>query len=234
MTFATLFCLPYAGGSQYSYQGYCSYAPDGLQVVPVELPGRGARYAEPLLTDICLMVDDVFGRLKDQLYEPYALYGHSMGALLVYLLSRRIVAEKLPPPRHLFCTGCRGPSARETGAPWHLLPDNEFVAKLKGLGGSPDELLENEDLMRFFVPILKADLQAVETYRHVPSDPLDIPISVWIGCDENVTVQEARAWQQETTGPFEMGQMPGKHFFIFDYEEEIMARVARWRACVPT
>ena len=222
-----IFCLPFAGGSKYSYHGYVKQAPASVRLIPLDLPGRGARAEEALLTDLHRMVDDVMGQIRDRLTHPFAFYGHSMGALLAYLVAKRIAAEGLPQPLHLFLTGRGAPSQPETDPPRHLLPRREFMEKLRELGGSPTELLENEELMGHFEPILRADFKALDTFRYQASAPLEIPICVMIGTHEKITYAQAQSWQQETILPITVRQLAGNHFFIFDYEAEIVHMMAK-------
>ncbi len=223
-----LFCLPFAGGNKYSYRLYNEQAPPFLKLIPLELPGRGARIREPLLTQVDAMVDDMFAQMKPHLHKPYAIYGHSMGAMLTYLITRRIVEEKLyNKPLHLFLTGCSGPSARDINQKRHLLPKNEFIAKLKEYGGSPDEILYDEGLMNFFEPILRADFKGIENYVYQEVAPMDIPMTVIIGTDEPVTTESAEAWKLETSETFELHQFSGKHFFIFEHAGKIMRMITQ-------
>lgn len=219
-----LFCLPFAGGNVYSYRGYAAYAPAHINLVPIELPGRGARIREPLLTDIHLMVEDVYGQVRDQLHRPFAIYGHSMGSLLAYLLTRRLVDEKRFLPEHLFLTGCVSPSSElyREDVPKYSLPKDAFVKKLKELGGSTDEVLNDKNLFDYIEPIIRADFKATETFRYEKPEPFDIPITVAIGLNERATYEQALRWEEETTAKVEVRQFPGRHFFIFDYPREIM------------
>lgn len=221
-----LFCFPFAGGSKYSYRGYAKAAPASLRVIPVELPGRGARFRDPLLTDMDRIVDDVFDQVKNELNEPYAMYGHSMGTVVGYLLTRRILGAALPPPLQLFLSGRGGPSLTDRGPVLHALPRTPFVEKIRELGGCPEEVLRDAELMHFYEPILRADFRALETYAYAETGPFDVPIAVMIGEDENVTLDEAGAWGAETTQPLLVRSFPGNHFFIFDHEAAIMDTVA--------
>ena len=222
MNAINLFCLPFAGGSQYSYSSYVGLAPSHINVIPIEIPGRGSRLRENLLTNIHDMVDDVYYQIRGKLEAPYAIYGHSMGSLLGYLLTKKIIANRLNQPVRLFFTGCVGPSVENRERDRHLMPKEEFITKISDLGGSPDEILRDPELMEFFEPILRADFQAVETYEYEEGSPFDIPIDVVIGIDERATYREAQEWQKETTGPVRIRQLPGRHFFIFEYTQEIM------------
>lgn len=218
-----LFCLPFAGGSVYSYRSYQEVASASVNVIPVELPGRGKRFNEPALTDIHHMIDDLMGRLRPKFEEqPYALYGHSLGTLLGYLLTKRIISERLTLPKYLFVTGRAAPFVPLREPPRHLLPQDAFFKRMEDLGGTPADVLADGTIRDIFEPILRADFKAVETYAYQPTKPFDIPIHVMIGTGETVTTQEALAWQRETTYPIELTKFPGKHFFIFSFGRQIM------------
>jgi surfactin synthase thioesterase subunit len=227
MSKVKLFCLPFAGGSRYSYNGYVKSAPSNLLVVPVELPGRGLRFNEELLVSAHTMVDDLFQQISGDLNQPYAIYGHSMGTLLGYLLTKRILKEKLRKPQHLFFSGRGGPSVKYDEPPRYALPKSEFVKKLRELGGSPDEVLEDDGLIDFFEPILRADFKAVETFEYEASEPFDIPITVMIGTNEKTNYEQAMAWKKETVSEVTVRQFPGKHFFIFQFEKEVIKIISK-------
>jgi len=228
MTKINLFCLPFAGGSVYSYRGYEQSAPEIINVIPLDLPGRGTRIKEDLLTDIHDMVDDIYNQIEGKLNDPYAIYGHSMGSLIGYLLTKKIIQKGQFQPEYLIFTGCIAPSVDvfSDDVPKHDLPKPEFINKLKELGGSPDEVLENEQLLDFFEAIIRADFQATSNYRYEQTDPFNIPILILIGLEERATYEHALEWQKESTETVDVKQLPGKHFFIFDHETEIMELIS--------
>ncbi|KIO74897.1 hypothetical protein TH53_23730 [Pedobacter lusitanus] len=217
-----LFCFPFAGGSKYSYQEYLKYTNNCVKIISVEYPGRGTRIRESLLKDIEDIVEDVYSKIKDELSQPYAFYGHSMGSIIAYLLTKKIIENGDSLPVHLFLTGRGGPSAIFSDSPKYLLPENEFITELNKMGGSSDEVLNNKELMSFFEPIIRADFQALETYRYKETLPFDIPVSVMIGQEENIVFGDAQTWQKETTKEIDIKVFPGNHFFINDYPAEIM------------
>jgi surfactin synthase thioesterase subunit len=141
-----------------------------------------------------------------------------MGGLAACLLARRIVAESLPPPLHLFVTGTSGPSAssREEKKR-HLLSKEGLIAELKKLNGSPREVLEDEVLLEYFEPIIRADFRVSENFRYRLEAPMRIPITVITGMEEEMTPEEIGTWQQETCIPVDFIRMPGGHFFLFDH-----------------
>jgi surfactin synthase thioesterase subunit len=217
-----IYCLPFAGGSQQSYYQFTDHCGDDISFIALELPGRGTRWKEPPLKDIHAMTDDVFRQIKNELQQPYAIYGHSMGSLIGYLLIKKILTEQLPAPLHLFCSGAHEPTRPLVEKPRHLFSKEDFIKKLKQLGGSPDEVLDDPVMLEFYEPLLRADFQATDSYIHQASEPFNVPITVMIGTDEGITTEQALAWQQETTAPIEVIQFPGKHFFIFDHVADII------------
>ena len=224
-----LFCLPFAGGSCYSYRDLKACTADFIDVIFIELPGRGKRVIEALLTSMDNIVDDVFHQVEVGLHDPYAVYGHSMGACLGYLLVKRIIREKLPEPVHLFFSGSEAPSVEKKAEERdrHLLPKDDFIGLLRELGGCPRGVLEDDELMDFFEPIIRADLQANDTYEYRETRPFDIPLTLMRGSDEKMTDEEVLKWQQETVAQLEVRQFPGGHFFIFDHFPEIGRMISR-------
>jgi surfactin synthase thioesterase subunit len=220
----TLIILPFAGGSQFSFNEmvYAANA-KGIKPVPVEYPGRGKRFTDPLLENIHDIVEDVFLQVKNHLAPPYAIYAHSMGCIVGYLLIHKIMNKGIPLPVHLFFSGCCGPSVVHEMETKHTLQTDEFIEKLRELGGCPEAILEDEQLLNIFLPVIRSDFRAVETYIYKrSSEPLKIPISVIIGTEDKVTYEDAKLWQQETNKAIEIFEFKGNHFFIFGNEQKIV------------
>lgn len=218
-----LICFPFAGGSSYSYASYQKFRPNNVRLTTVEPPGRGRRIDQPLLPDLRSIADNLYEVVRPMLNEPYAFYGHSMGTVVAYLITKRIVREGLPQPLHLFVSGRMGPSRKDNDPHIHHLPSAEFRKKLKEIGGSPDEFLDDDNLMSFFEPILRADFRCNELFEYEGDNtPFDIPITVMVGKEEKINQEEAMAWQQETTRPIEIHWFDGAHFFILDHGQEVM------------
>lgn len=216
-----LICIPFAGASIYSFRDITKSIADFINVIPVELPGRGKRISERLQSDIYKIVDDIFLRIKLHINTPYAFYGHSLGALLGFLLVKRVLNEKLPQPLHLFCSGRGGPSVENKDKHIYALPKKEFIEKLHEYEGSPKEILNDEGIMEFFEPVLRADFKVVSTYSYKKDTPFDIPITVMFGTNENITYEEAMKWQDETSKKISVRQFSGGHFFIYEHSTEI-------------
>lgn len=223
MTKMNLICLPFAGGSKYSYRQYEDAASSLLNIVTLEYPGRGSRMREPLVTDINRLVEDVFGQLLPLLNGlKYALYGHSLGGVIGYLLTRRILGRKIHPPEHVFITGSGGPGTGQDEKKRYRLNKFEFVEEIRKLEGCPDEVLENDQLLDLFEPILRADFEVSETYVYEGAEPFDIPITVITGSREEVKEDDIRLWQKETIRAIDFRVMEGGHFFIQKRAPEIL------------
>ncbi len=217
-----LYCLPFAGGSSYGYKGLeLAATKHGIKVLPLELPGRGRRINEKLLNSIEEMAEDTLSQLIINLKDPYAIFGHSMGTLIGYVLTKKILMKGLTPPVHLFFSGSGGPSVPNAHSKLHLKSKADFLAGIREFGGSPAEVLENPELMLFFEPILRADFRATETFAYYPSEPFNIPITCMIGLSEQTTHMEALAWRKETVAGLDILDFPGNHFFIFDHFQQI-------------
>jgi len=214
-----LYGLPFAGGNSLSFRGLQAHLVDTIQMKAIDLPGHGKRVRETLLTHLETIVDDIFSQIQPELDKhPYAIYGHSLGAALGHLLIRRIVNQNLSTPMHFFVSGRRAPSVKQTTPFRHCLPKAEFISMLRKLGGSPPELLEHDELIDFFEPILRADFQALETHEYHQTHPFNIPLTILHGMnDKEVSYHDLLPWQQETTQPISIKQFSGDHFFIFQH-----------------
>jgi surfactin synthase thioesterase subunit len=217
-----LYCFPFAGGNKYSYNNFLPCLKPGLTMVPVELPGRGARSKEPLLVDVREMAYDLFLKIRAELSRPYAFYGHSMGSVLAYLVARHALEAGLCGPNHLFLSGRGGLCTMPGGKIMHTLPTDAFVEEIRHLGGTPEKLLDDKDLIHFMVPVLKADFQAVESYREEIIKPLDVPVTVMTGNQDLSHGTQQAGWQKISTRLIESIVFDGGHFFIQQHAKEIM------------
>lgn len=221
-----LICFPFAGGNSFSYRNMLATLPVDITVTVLEYPGRGARISEPLTQNLNMLADLLFNEIKAEhdLGQTYAFYGHSMGALLALLVARRIQNADMPLPKFLFVSGKSAPSLSESNK-HYLLSSSDFWVLLNNMGGMPQGVSENVALCDFFEPIIRADMQALGTWRYEESPPLSCPITVWIGQDEGITISAASGWQQETTDAFHIEYFEGKHFFIFDHSVALCTRL---------
>lgn len=225
----TLFCLPFAGGNKYSYREFSEKAPAFLNVITLDYPGRGSRMKDPFPKDIDELTNDLYDQVQFLANRgEYAIFGHSLGGLMAYKLARKLVSAGQRPPLHLFITGTTGPSATSRSEKKrHLLNKTEFLAEIRDLDGMPDEILNNEELLYFFEPILRSDFKISEDYLHVPEEPLNIPMTVITGTEEDMEAADIKLWQNETAQIVDFKRMPGKHFFIFQHTYHVIEIISK-------
>jgi len=146
---------------------------------------------------------------------PFVFFGHSMGALVSFELARRLREQGMPGPVHLIVSGHRAPQLQDPRPPIHLLPDPDFWRHLRELGGTPQEVLQDPELMELLLPTLRADFAVCENYVYAVDEPLDCCITAFGGRnDPRVTQNELCAWQAQTRGSFSVRMFPGGHFFV--------------------
>lgn len=222
-----LFLLHHAGGSKYAYQLFTGLFPPGIKVTLLELPGRGARMKEPLVDDIHLLVEDIYRMISPALDAPHVFMGHSMGSVLAYLLTQKSILENRRLPARLFLSGRTGPCYFEDRVLRRSsLPRKEFTAVLRDLGGVPTEVLDDDQAMDFFEPVIRSDFKALETYCYTPAPPVDIPVTVLLGKEDHSAHKEGIPWQDITTWPVDIRYFDGGHFFLMEKAAEIARMVA--------
>jgi medium-chain acyl-[acyl-carrier-protein] hydrolase len=222
-----LVCIPYAGGAPSAFRGWLELLPPEIDLWAAQPPGHGARVDSPPLECLEPMVDELAGALTAEPATPTAIFGHSMGALLGFELAREL-RRRGHPPQWLFASGHRAPQLETTDPPAHELDDAGFLARLRELGGTPEEALEHPELMDVFLPILRADFAAVETYAYRPEAPLACGITAFGGDgDERVSRRELEAWRAQTVGRFAAHSLPGGHFFLRQSAPRLVSVVVR-------
>lgn len=221
-----VFLFPFAGANRNSYRILeAALERAGLKGVPLELPGHGARIAEPLCGDIAAMEEDLLRSIAPHGADPFVLFGHSMGGLLAYRLALRL-SQQGNAPLCLVVSGRAAPSVPLRRPPIHALGHEAFIEEIRRLGGSPEEILNDREAMEFFAPILRADFRATETYRHAPAPPLQVPLTVIIGAQDTVAREDAARWGELTDGRTQLTIMEGGHFHILNRPDET-ARIIR-------
>jgi medium-chain acyl-[acyl-carrier-protein] hydrolase len=221
-----LFCLPFAGGGALAYYRWPSLISAGFEVARVHLPGRETRLREPLFTRLASLVDTLVEELIPWIDGPFAIYGHSMGALLAFELARELRRRYSLSPVHLFVSGYRAPQLPPSELPFSHLPDADFINRIRQYGGVPDLIAQNEELMEIFLPILRADLEMAETYVYREEPPLECPLTAFGGLsDPKVDREKIIAWDKHTSMGFSAHFFPGGHFFLHDSEPLVLNQI---------
>lgn len=221
-----LFCLPFAGGSSSTYRLWENYLPAFVDVCPVHLPGRLSRINEPSFSDISSLVNCLSKEIVPFLDIPFAFFGHSMGAIISFELIRRL-REQNRFPLHLFISAARAPQLPSRTPDLHDLPDDEFKIELQKLNGTSNKVLNNKELFQLLMPTLRADFKLVEDYEFKEDFPLNCPITVFGGDnDEEVYFNELKEWSRQTEKSFKCKIFGGDHFY-FDFNLEELLNLIR-------
>jgi len=217
-----IFIIPYAGGSFYSMRGLVEKL-ENIDCITLELPGRGERIEEPLSNNLDFVVNDLFEKVITIIrsYDEYYFFGHSLGSLLSFLLVQKIRASGDKKPKHLFVSGSSGPAKEKEYKNIHLLSTNDFWNEIKNLGGMTSEVIESEELMFFFEPILRSDFELVSQYNYVLNRKIDIPITAFFGSLEDIELEDKKLWQRETDIEIDIIEFEGDHFYIFDHWDNL-------------
>jgi medium-chain acyl-[acyl-carrier-protein] hydrolase len=210
-----LFCFPYAGGSAGIFRDWAGQIAGNVEVCAIRLPGRERRYSEPALCRWTEVVESVTPILRDLLDLPFVMFGHSMGALLAYETTRALLNSAGVEPSALFVSAHRGPHLPSRKRNLHDLPRDELIAEVKALNGTPPEVFEHEDLLELVMPMLRSDLELVETYACAAEPVLSCPVVAMGGTyDPDISPEELAGWRSVTSGPFKPMLIGGDHFFI--------------------
>jgi len=222
-----LFLFPYAGGGPAVFSKWTAEFPSTIEAQIVHYPGRGSRYNEAPITSLAILVENLAQAIQPLLDKPFAFFGHSLGGTVAFELARHLRQNKLPQPSALFISACAAPQAPGLHPSIHTLPDDEFLNSLKEFGSIPNEILQNTELLDILLPVLRADFELIETYKHVPGETLACPIFAFGGNDDpRVSREQVEGWALQTSESFELKYYEGGHFFINMARDSIIGEMA--------
>jgi len=215
-----VFCFPYAGGGAGAFKDFQHADP---RFVAVQYPGREKRMGEPAITSMESLVDAVINELEPVARHRYALFGHSLGAKVAFRVVLGLVKRGLPLPCHLFVAGCSAPFVPEPRPIYHL-DDAGFIEGLRRYEATPSEILDNPQIVKFFLPMLRADFTISDTFAAHKEEQIPIFITALSGQgDEDGTPVEMMRWKESTNAGFELVEFKGGHFFPFEKPAEVLA-----------
>ncbi|KAA9008556.1 thioesterase [Paenibacillus spiritus] len=207
-----LFCFPYAGGTPAVYKEWGAALED-IEVCAVQLPGRGMRMNEPAYVRVEPLVEALAEAMLPYLDRPFALFGHSLGGLIAFQTARLLEERFRRSPVHLFISGRLPPHVPEEQV--HHLSDPEFIQVLRDYNGTPQEVLNDPDLMSYFLPVLRSDFELSNTFRLEGRPQLFCPFSVYSGIDDSLVDPELlEQWERYTKYRFSLQMFPGDHFYL--------------------
>lgn len=209
------------------YMRWRRLLPRWLRIVPLELPGRGSHLGEDLVEDYAQLVSRLCAEYAHELRGSYALFGHSMGALLAYGMAAHLRDQAMPLPQAVFVSGSAAPSRRDDERYVGKDNDDALIADLRKQGGTPEEVFANAELMRMTLDVLGADYRVCESFQYQAGHPLSLPVHAFSGRDDDMDAASLQAWQDETTGRFTLDWFDGGHFFIRQHEAQVLSTLVR-------
>jgi myxalamid-type polyketide synthase MxaB len=220
-----LFCFHYLGGGASAFRRWQENLPAEIEVCPVQLPGREQRIRENACEQMLPLAATLAEQLRPMLDRPFALYGHSMGALLAFELARQLRRESLEPV-HLFAAAYLAPHAPgpyRQGQQYDRSDLDEVVRRLLDV---PEAVMANEEFMSALLPTINADLKLVGSYAYELQAPLDCPITAFGGeSDREVKEQDLLGWRQHTTQAFRLQMFAGGHLFLEPSQDALLKAI---------
>lgn len=222
-----LFLFPFAGGGPPAFRVWPSKVPDHIETWIVHYPGRGSRHNEAPIKELATLVEKIHQTIQPLLDKPFALFGHSLGGLVAYELTRTLLQKKLLQPNALFVSACGAPHLPDPHPPLHTLPDPEFLTAMQELNGTPAEVENHPELLEILLPTLRADFEIVEGYHYISNDlPLKCPIVAFGGLEDlRVSRKRIEGWALHTDDSFKAQYFPGDHFFINTARDAVIATI---------
>jgi medium-chain acyl-[acyl-carrier-protein] hydrolase len=223
-----LFCLPFAGGGASLYRPWAAALAPEIEVCPIQPPGRENRYSEKVITDAYEMANAIAAQMLPFIDRPYAIFGHSMGALLSFEITKVLQSQKKRPPEILFLSAHRAAHLPRKRDPLHALPDSQFIESLKQYGGFPEEILNNQEFIDFILPTMRSDMTLCDLYTFKQSEtPIMTPLEMYAGEDDREAgPSEMSAWSEHTSSESNLTTFKGGHFFLRTHSQEVLEKIA--------
>ncbi len=209
-----LFCIPHAGAGASVYSSWGAALAPWIEVISLQLPGREERSTEPAFSRLPNLLGELMPRLVPQLDRPFAFYGHSLGSIIGFELTRELRRQGLPLPLCFFAASRRAPQVGATQPMFHTLPDDELIDLLRRGGGAPESVLKHPRWRQQFLTLLRMDLEMSEDYTYTAEAPLSCPLYAFGGAqDQLLPLEYLKAWREQAGGDFELQLFPGGHIF---------------------
>lgn len=227
-TSLNLICFPPGGCGASIFNSWSKYLPSSLAISAVQLSGRETRFKEIAFSNMDLLIPELLIGILPYIKDvPFAVFGHSVGALIAFEFVRQLYQNNFPVPEHLIVSGRRAPHI-PLDKILHLQPDSALIEELRLIGGTSDLILNDPELMSLFLPIFRADFTINETYQVNDKFSVNCPILAIAGCDDPLVNQGfLEQWRQYTTGEFEAVMLSGGHMTFKENPQPLLDAVMR-------
>jgi Predicted thioesterase involved in non-ribosomal peptide biosynthesis len=221
-----LLCLPYAGGTAQVFKNLFKTCLDAsIEIVPIELPGRGNRFSEALKTDFNELLEDILKKVLDVIQDEaeYALFGYSMGSRVIFEIYYSLLKYNVKKPKIMFFCAAKPPEIHYVKKKMDRF---SIIREMKELGGTKEEVLENEQLMDIFVPIMGADMQVLFSYNYILKNAkISVPIVILYGTKDTEVLPYIDKWRNYTDKECEFIAYNDGHFFINKYYKDMAKEI---------
>lgn len=224
-----LFLFPYAGGGASVFKKWQMYFED-IEIFSAQYPGRESRISENPITDLDIILSNIYEIISQIISDgiPYYLFGHSLGTKIIYELTLKIKENNLPLPKGIIVSAGKAPAYKEENPIYHL-EEKEFISQISRFSGTPKEILENYDIMKIFLPMLRADFILDEKYVNPNVIKVDVPILGLMGTkDTELTVNQLIKWSEYTTCDFSCKYIDGAHMFVNTNMESVIKEIKQF------
>lgn len=212
-----LFIFPHSGSGAYPFRTMSASLPPWVELSILQLPGREALFGAPMYQSMKPLVEAIVPVIKPQLDVSFAFFGHSLGAHVAFEVARALRKQNISLPRGFVASGTRAPHLPSRRIPLHNLTTPRLIDELRRYGGTPEAVLQNQELMDIFLPPLRADLAIFETYSSMSDMPFEFPVTAFGGkTDHRTDPDELEAWKEHTTGGFSAQFFEGGHFYLLE------------------
>ncbi|UII27311.1 alpha/beta fold hydrolase [Fulvivirga maritima] len=205
-------CIHDAGGSASLFHGWENQLVNELELIIVELPGRGKQLSQKPFNDIQIAVNKIMLDLQGYLNKPYILFGHSMGGLIAFELMRLLRQKKLNLPQQLFVSSTPQLAVYEKA---YLNPKQDTDQLMSSFPHLKPENIPDPELRKVLISLLRNDLSLIDSFSYQFEPPFDLPITAIHGVqDNNITPAQMQNWKNETTQTFKLIQRKGGHHYL--------------------
>ncbi len=224
-----VFCFHHAGGNAAFFREWLAPAQRlGLRLCPVELPGRASRFHQQPYTNCFELVTEIAAAIKPLCNRPFALFGHSLGALIAFEIAHLLPQRNLS---GLFISGRRPPHMPTPQPHRHTLSDQDLTQELLGLAGTPEEVLQHPELIELFLPALRADFTVTETYPWQLAGRYDAKLSCILhtfcgDTDAEISGDIMDQWLRYGSGKTASYTFSGGHFYLQQHRDALLRRIS--------
>lgn len=193
--------------------------PSGVDIVPIQLPGRERRVREPFEYSLFNMAEHIADTIEKISADgtPFSVFGHSMGEIIAFETVKLLEKRNINPVKcFISATDLRGISALKSVSEMN----EDELLKLVSVYGAAQDLQSMKRFPQYFtlfMRIIRADFMMLENYNMDITEKISTPvIAIYFEDDKLVNCKNMKFWESMTVSDFLIVNFPGGHFFLFD------------------